>query len=206
MERLGSENRLRGLKKAAGTAVLAVSLAACGSNNATETQKPTSLPTESPMPTMTFVPSESPLVTPTPTLEVTPTPEATPKPQSPITPLGVYNDIEAYLGGKKHALDKYKKSPVNETQFTNVYNAFMQSPNASYITSPKMIENCLANVPSETACAKLAALGLKAAEATGDPVAIKFAQTAVGYDLTVVLTTPKDIDLFAQMIKSVSSL
>ena len=79
MERRSSENRLRGLRKAAGTAVLAVSLAACGSNNATETPRPTIVPTEKPTPTMTISPTETPMVTPTPEITPTPTPEATPE-------------------------------------------------------------------------------------------------------------------------------
>ena len=78
------ENKLKGFRKVAGTAVLAVSLAACGSNNATETQKPTILPTESPTPSLMVspTPEASPVATPTQTPEATPspTPEATPMP------------------------------------------------------------------------------------------------------------------------------
>lgn len=78
MERRGSENRLRGIKKAAGTAVLAVSLAACGSN-ATETPKQSFQPTENPTPTMTIAPTETPFLTPEPTPNLTPEPTPTPE-------------------------------------------------------------------------------------------------------------------------------
>lgn len=77
------ENKLKGFKKAAGTAVLAISLAAC-SSNASETPKPSIVPTEKPTPTVTFAPT--PEVTPTPTPEPTPTPtpEPTPMPVASI--------------------------------------------------------------------------------------------------------------------------
>jgi len=201
MERRASENRLKGLRKTAGTAFLAVSLVACGSN-ATETQKPTSLPTETPMPTMTFVPSEMPSLTPSPTIEITPaptvtpsptieitpsptispTPEATPLPKSPITREGVLKDLEAFQNGTKNALNKYK-IPVTLNQFKADYNAFIKSPSSNLITflrDPKFFANCLdpkikdpeANsLVRDTACTSLTYYTLKVAEISGGDAA-----------------------------------
>lgn len=73
------QNRLSGFRKAAGSAVLAMSIAACG-NNATETPKPTVLPTEQPTPTLIVTPSPEVTATPIVTPEVTATPEPTPVP------------------------------------------------------------------------------------------------------------------------------
>jgi hypothetical protein len=90
MERQAIENRLRGLRNGAGTAVLSLSLAACGANNGTETQKPTVLPTEKPTPTLivssTPEVSPTPIVTPKPEITPTPKPEITPTPKPEITP------------------------------------------------------------------------------------------------------------------------
>lgn len=82
MKERSQENKLKGFRKAAGTAVLAVSLAACGSN-ATETPRPTITPTEKPTPTITLAPT--PEVTPTPT--ITPEPTPTPTPEATLIPV-----------------------------------------------------------------------------------------------------------------------
>lgn len=63
---------------AEGLLFIAGAAAACSPTPATETQRPTVLPTESPIPTMTIAPTESPVITPTESPVITPKPEATP--------------------------------------------------------------------------------------------------------------------------------
>jgi len=136
MERQAVGSRLKGIRNAAGTAALVVSLAACGSNSATETQKPTVAPSEAAVPTMTIAPSEIPTLKPTPTIEITPASSITPAPEaSPFkglsivevkelinaTPLQIKTEIEKAYLADPNAEEIWKKSValemISESQF-----------------------------------------------------------------------------------------
>lgn len=112
---------------AEGLLFIAGAAAACSPTPATETQRPTVLPTESPIPTMTIAPTESPIVTPSPVItpEVTATPEATPMP---------IGDLVTQI------IDKAKKDGWVKGTKENVTNsiiaAYANDPEAATLINP----------------------------------------------------------------------
>lgn len=127
------ERKLNGPRALAASGLIFISgaIAACGSNNATETQKPTILPTETPAPTMTISPSESPVVTPTP--EPTPTPKP----------------IDTIIDAKEHPVTS---SSVMEKSIKSAYD---QNPKAQILMPTtqvnQRIDNCEKGVDGATA-------------------------------------------------------
>lgn len=124
------QNRLRGLRKAAGSAVLAVSIAACG-NNATETPRPSIEPTFTPLPTETLKPTPTPTETPV----FTPTPEPTPE----ETPVPIADLIAQIID--KAERDGWKKVSAQDVT-DSINKAYENDPEAAAIinTDENMLE------------------------------------------------------------------
>lgn len=151
------QNKLKGFRNAAGSAVLAMSIAACG-NTGTETPSPTILPTEKPTPTLIVTPS--PEVTPTPivTPEITPTPEPTPIPVS--------NLIDQIItDGNTNGWAKVSEQDV----LNSINEAYTKDPEAAALINPatntlekevvnKVWKNCSTN--QDTSVQVLACAGL----------------------------------------------
>ena len=96
---------------AEGAIFVAGIVAACNPSPATETQRPTILPTESPTPTMTIAPTQE--ITPTPSL--TPTPEVTPSPTPEITPVPVFTAEQV-----AEQIIHQKKADIDKTTITDI--------------------------------------------------------------------------------------
>jgi hypothetical protein len=199
--------RLTGPRAVITEAGLAVSfiLAACGSNNATETTNPTILPTDSPAPTIVVTPTPETTPTPTPEVSPTPSPTETVKPVSPITPDSVLKQVKAYLAGDKHALDDYKES-ISISELTNAYAAFKASPSIDLLhlgtalaNLDRVFKNCTNpnyGIPQQDeaaiiiSCSGLINMAAKAADLSGgDPAAVTFAKDMLRFYINKPLKT-----------------
>lgn len=126
------QNRLKGLRNAAGTAVLAVSIAACGNNNV-ETPKPTVLQTEKPTPTLvTPEVTASPIVTPEVTATPIVTPEVTATPEA--TPVPISNLVDQII--KQAETSGWTKTTKQEVT-NSITEAYSNDPKAATLINPE---------------------------------------------------------------------
>ncbi len=203
-----SERRFSGPRKAVAAGIIAASglIAACQPSGAVESQKPTTLPTESPVPSLTTpTPSESA----TPSFEVSPTPSAstevspTPSAENIFSVDSLLTDLKT--GGE--ALDKYKTPKIGVTELKTAYQALMDSP-----AKPEAAQfpNLFADVtnskldPAIRETHSLIAITIACRTINAHPQSLEaqiFGKDLTRYEIENILKTPDSLKLLTQALE-----